>query len=480
MVIVDLNDKSFFYDVMSLAGEFFPGERVGEKPLDHVESKKDLILKVIVGKNNDISVVSGNIAESEEAQGFARREVKSAIKRALYRLLSKLTKKELPWGTLSGIRPVKLISSYLESGIDISSIEKILFDEYYISKEKAKKGLSIALLERELLERADLKRGYSLYIGIPFCPSVCLYCSFSSYPVKRYLDLTSKYVEALKKEIEEISEILKDHPLDTIYMGGGTPTALSENELSEIFDSLSKHFPLSKVKEITVEAGRPDSITNEKLSVLKAHDVSRISINPQTMNDRTLLLIGRAHSAQTVRKAFEMARAVGFSNINCDIIAGLPGENEEDYHHTAEEIRKLSPESLTVHCLARKRAARLTEEWNAYKDSSFNVTESALDIFEDASVSMGMKPYYLYRQKNIAGNLENTGYALKGRSCLYNVLIMEEKQPIIALGAGGVSKLLTEGKPKRLPNPKDPLLYIEGIGDIIRKKKEELEKTGWL
>ena len=479
MVVVDINDKSFFYDVMSLVLEFFPGEVVREKPVDHNENGSDLFINVSVLEKEALVSVKDHL-EREKTEGFARREVKSAVKRALYRILSEITQKKLPWGTLSGIRPVKLISSYLEKGLLSGSIEKLLFDEYYISKEKAEKGLLIASLESSLLERADLKSGCSLYIGIPFCPSVCLYCSFSSYPVKKYSSLTLSYVEALKREIEETAALLKDHPIDTIYFGGGTPTSLSEDELSVIFDALSKSFPLSGVKEITVEAGRPDSITKEKLNVLKKCGVTRISINPQTMNDRTLKLIGRNHSADTVKKAFGIARETGFSNINCDIIAGLPGENEEDYLYTAEEIKKLSPESLTVHCLARKRAARLTEEWDAYKDSSFNVTESALDIFEDASVSMGMKPYYLYRQKNIAGNLENTGYAVDGSFCLYNVLIMEEKQPIIALGAGGVSKLITGGKPMRLPNPKDPLLYIEGIEDIIRKKKEGLVHTGWL
>ncbi|MBQ3902558.1 MAG: coproporphyrinogen dehydrogenase HemZ [Lachnospiraceae bacterium] len=463
MVVIDLSDKSFFYDVMSLAGEFYPGETIREKTDDYEENEKDIIIKVP--------------SPDEKAK---RLENKNVIKRALYRDLSERTGKILPWGTLSGIRPVKLITSYLENGLSPEDTKKVLFDEYYISQEKAEKGISIAISESKLLKQADLKKGYSLYIGIPFCPSVCLYCSFSSYPVKRYSGVTKYYVTALKKEIEEMGLFLKDHPLDTIYIGGGTPTSLSGSELDEILCALSKSFPVSNVKEFTVEAGRPDSVTKEKLSVLKDHGVTRISINPQTMNDKTLKVIGRAHTADTVRSAFSLARDSGFSNINCDIIAGLPGEDTDDYHYTASEIKKLSPESLTVHSLARKRASRLTEEWEAFADSSFKGAESALLIFETLSKELSMEPYYLYRQKNIAGNLENTGYAVEGYSSLYNVLIMEEKQPIIALGAGGVSKLLTGGKPARLPNPKDPLLYIEGIEDIIRKKKEGLVSTGWL
>ena len=479
MVVVDLNDQSFFYDVMSLTGEFLPGEKIKEKPLTFEENSKDTLISVILSGNEAV-VSSKGLVEKENIEGFERREVKSGVKRAVYRILSKQTGRNLPWGTLSGIRPIKLISSYLEEGLSPETIENKLYREYYISEEKAKKGLEIACLEKELLESADLSRGYSIYIGIPFCPSVCLYCSFSSYPVKRYRNVTGSFVEALKKEIAATAELLKGHPLDTVYIGGGTPTALSEYELSDIFDALSNDFTLSGVKELTVEAGRPDSITKEKLSVLKKYGVSRISINPQTMNDETLKRIGRAHTADSVREAFELSRETGFTNINCDIIAGLPGEGEIEYQNTAKEIRKLSPESLTVHCLARKRASRLTEEWDEYKDSAFKVTESALSVFSDLSKELLMRPYYLYRQKNIAGNLENTGYSKEGASCLYNVLIMEEKQPIIALGAGGVSKLLTGKKPVRLSNPKDPLLYIEGIEDIIRKKKEGLVRTGWL
>lgn len=478
MVIIDISDKSFFYDAMSLSSEFFPGEKIMEKPSPYEEKEDGLFIKITAGREAIVS--SKGLTEKERASSPSRRDLKSAMKRALYRVLRALTQKDLPWGTLSGIRPVKLISSYLEEGLSKEAIEKILFSEYYISNEKAKKGISVSSLEKELLQKADLKHGFSLYIGIPFCPSVCLYCSFSSYPVKRYENNTGSYVKALENEIKAVSGLLKGHPLDSIYIGGGTPTALSEAELDLIFSALSKYFPLPGVKELTVEAGRPDSITAEKLKVLKDYPVSRISINPQTMNDRTLRLIGRAHSSGDVRKAFDLSRSNGFSNINCDIIAGLPGEGEEDYRYTAREIGKLSPESLTVHCLARKRASRLTSEWDSFQGSSFNVTADGIRVFEELSESMKMTPYYLYRQKNIAGNLENTGYALLNRTCLYNVLIMEEKQPIIALGAGGVSKLLTGGKPVRLPNPKDPLLYIEGIEDIIRKKKEGLEKTGWL
>ena len=463
MVIIDLDDKSFYYDVMSLAGEFYPGEVIRERSKDREESSSDIVIRV-----------------SSPKEVPPRLEKKNIIKRALYRDLSERTGKILPWGTLSGIRPVKLILSYLESGLSPEETKRVLSDEYYISPEKSEKGIAIALRERELLKEADLKRGYSLYIGIPFCPSVCLYCSFSSYPVKRYLGVTKQYVDALTKEIEEMGLYLKDHSLDTVYIGGGTPTSLSENELDQILSALSKSFPMQDVKEFTVEAGRPDSVTKEKLFVLKEYGVSRISINPQTMNDETLKLIGRAHSADTVKKAFSLARDSGFSNINCDIIAGLPREGEEEYRYTSKEIKKLSPESLTVHSLARKRASRLTEEWDVFADNSFKGADKALLIFEELSKELSMQPYYLYRQKNIAGNLENTGYAVEGRSSLYNVLIMEEKQPIIALGAGGVSKLLTGGKPDRLPNPKDPLLYIEGIEDIIRKKKEGLVHTGWL
>jgi oxygen-independent coproporphyrinogen-3 oxidase len=333
--------------------------------------------------------------------------------------------------------------------------------------------VDIARRERELLSRLHAGDGYSLYIGIPFCPTTCLYCSFTSYPIGLWKKRVAEYLTALEQEIDYVSRAFQGKILDTVYIGGGTPTTLEPEELERLLGYLQKSLDLSHVLEFTVEAGRADSITEEKLKVLKRFGVSRISVNPQTMNDKTLELIGRRHTTAQVREAFALARKAGFDNINMDLILGLPGENAGEVSYTIEEVKKLAPDSLTVHSLAIKRASRLNQWVEENGLETLCNTEETMEIAARGAREMGMVPYYLYRQKNMTGNLENVGYAREGRFGIYNILIMEEKQTIVACGAGTVTKrVYPDGRIERCDAVKDVGLYIEKIDEMIRRKQD--------
>lgn len=411
----------------------------------------------------------------EYAPGAGRPEIKNVLKQQLYQTLSGHLGKTLPWGTLTGIRPTKIPMGMLEEGWAEEEILADMERKYYISREKGKLSIDIAKRERELLSVLHYKDGYSLYIGIPFCPTTCLYCSFTSYPIGLWKKRVGEYLEALEKEMAYVAEVYRDKILDTVYIGGGTPTTLEPEELDRLLTSAGRYFDLSRVQEFTVEAGRADSITREKLQVLKRHKITRISVNPQTMKEETLRIIGRRHSVEQVRTAFWLAREEGFDNINMDIILGLPGETKEDVKYTAEEIRKLRPDSLTVHSLAVKRASGLNRWIEENGISALNNTDATMDIAAKAAKDMGMEPYYLYRQKNMSGNFENVGYALPGRYGVYNILINEEVQTIAALGAGSISKrVYPDGRIERTDNVKDVALYIERIEEMIERKKRLL------
>ncbi len=429
-------------------------------------------------------VIRRGLAEAEENLPFAvdrseRKEMKNRIKRRLYFLLMLETKKELPWGALTGIRPVKIPEEKLSLGWNDERILGFLEEDYLVGEKKRKLCLEIAKEERSLLGGLDAMKGYSLYVGIPFCPTTCLYCSFTSYPIGKWKGRLGEYLECLQKEFIMVREWAgKEKKLQTIYIGGGTPTSLPEKELKTLMEMVHRTFSTDSLKEFTVEAGRPDSLNQEKLRILKAYGTGRISINPQSMNQKTLDLIGRRHSVGQVKEVFYAARKEGFDNINMDIILGLPGEGEEEIRHTLDEVRALGPDSLTVHCLALKRAARLNVEKQQYTDypmASGEMLDELVDLAAERAGEMGMKPYYLYRQKNMAGNLENVGYACEGKACLYNIYMMEEKQTIVACGAGSVSKrVYPDGRIERSENVKDVAQYIERIGEMIERKKHLL------
>ena len=401
---------------------------------------------------------------------------RNQVKRLTYGLLSAYTNVTLPWGTLTGIRPTKLAMEMLEQGKGREEIVAHLTDKYLASEEKAGLCVDVADNERRVLAGLDYDHSYSLYVGIPFCPSICAYCSFSSYPLKVWQDQVDAYIDALIREIEACAGFFPDRYPVTIYMGGGTPTSLSPRQMDRLLSAIEKHFDLSKAREKTVEAGRPDSITPEKLKVIKDHGVDRISINPQSMNQETLDLIGRRHSTEDVIRAYGQAVAAGFDNINMDLIAGLPGETHVHMERTMEAVTRLNPASVTVHSLALKRAAFLNQNRELFPVAPADEVNRMIRISREGAAKIGARPYYLYRQKNIAGNLENVGYARYGCEGLYNILIMEEKQSILALGTGASSKFVLpsdEGvRIERVENVKSVKDYIERTDEMIRRKSD--------
>lgn len=403
---------------------------------------------------------------------------KNVIKKLFYQMLVGRTGHELPWGSLTGIRPTKIALSRLEDGWKEDDIRRFMKETYMTSDEKINLSVEIAAREKHLMEPINYDSGYSLYVGIPFCPTTCLYCSFTSYPISKWKGRTGLYLEALFKELEYTAEKMKGRPLDTIYFGGGTPISLPAEDIDAILCKLEQLFDTKNVLEFTVEAGRPDSITEEKLKVLASHGISRISINPQTMNQKTLDLIGRRHTVENVKEKFHMARELGFDNINMDLIMGLPGEDLDDVKHTLEEIGALKPDSLTVHSLAIKRAARLNMFKEEYADLKISNTPEMIALSEACARRMGMEPYYLYRQKNMAGNFENVGYSLPGKACLYNILIMEELATIVACGAGTTTKVVfpSENRRERCENVKEVEQYISRIDEMIGRKEKILNE----
>jgi len=469
MIEIRINKEEFKHDVYSLVRAFFPGEETPVYIEQHLPG-------IVVRFPNGQSLV---IEDSWSDRPESRKDKKSYMKRQLYQQLSEKTGKKLPWGTLTGIRPVKIPMVLLEAGIDEEEIASHMREHYYTSEEKIRLAIDIARRERHVLRDIDYKEGYSLYVGIPFCPSICLYCSFSSYAYKQYGHLADAYLEALFKDIDATAEIFAGRPLNSIYIGGGTPTTLTAEQMDRLLLKLSQTFSYGHMQEFTVEAGRPDSITRDKLEVLKKHNVTRISINPQSMQQKTLELIGRKHTVEETKEVFALARDVGFDNINMDLILGLPGETAEDVKDTMEQIRELSPESVTVHSLAIKRAARLNMEKENYAAVTADEMHKMMEVASSYAEKMDLKPYYLYRQKNMAGNYENVGYAKVDKAGIYNILIMEEKQTIAAVGAGASTKLVLHGENRleRVENVKSVEQYISRIDEMIARKREFFEKN---
>ena len=479
MLGILLNDPSYEQDIRELMMAFYPGETFAHE-------KQDEVRMYVEGVYNGagefcLRVLCDDRTEDErtfQLDYSNRLEAKTAIKRELYNMLSKRTGKELPWGTLTGIRPTKIALTRLYEGWTEDEIRKYMTDTYLTSREKIDLSVEIAEREKNLLSRVDYENGYSLYVGIPFCPTTCLYCSFTSFPIGAWRGKMHLYLEALFKELEYVAHQMKGKTLDTIYFGGGTPTALEAEELDAILTKIEETFDLSAVKEFTVEAGRPDSITEEKLRTLRAHGITRISINPQTMKQATLDLIGRRHTVEKVKEQFRLARELGFDNINMDLIIGLPEEDINDVRDTMEQIRELAPDSVTVHSLAIKRAARLNIFRERYAGLKIENTQEMIDLTASCARSMGLVPYYLYRQKNMAGNFENVGYAAPDKECIYNILIMEERQTIVACGAGTTTKVVfpKENRLERVENVKDVEQYISRIDEMIERKQKMLEK----
>lgn len=468
MISLLLEDMTFEQDIRELLMAFYPEEK-------YIYTNEDVFLSLFLSKKSieyHIKIKSeDNILEFSSPLRETKFDTKNDLKRNIYINLLKLGNKELPWGTLTGIRPTKIVMEMLENDMSLEDIKKHLKEVYLVSDKRIKLCTDTAKNEFNILKKIDYKNGYSLYIGIPFCPTRCLYCSFTSYSIAQWKKDTDTYVEALCKELLAVSKMYKGKKLQTIYMGGGTPTSLEGYQLSKILNVVKKNFDLSNLLELTVEAGRPDSITREKLEALKEVGVDRISINPQTMQQKTLDLIGRHHTIEDIFESYQLARDVGFENINMDFIIGLNGETLEDVIDSFTKVKSFAPESITIHSLALKRAARLNTE-NKREIMDNDLILSMINTATDTCADLGLEPYYLYRQKNMAGNLENIGFSKPGKECLYNILIMEEKQTIIACGAGTSSKIVFgDGRIERIENVKDPKLYIERLDEMIMRKE---------
>lgn len=537
-LVLDAGGTAFEQDIRDLCRAFYPGEEFEVHTpegvhLSEASQEEKNALRLAREKGAEHSVRTGNGAVKKGSrvltpEGIKNQEEirlsleidteelpltgerssdKTIIKRELYEILSSISGRELPWGSLTGIRPVSLASRRLSELSHktceelLPAVRRELSESYLIKGEKLELMLDIAVREQRLLKRIEertghsYKEGFSLYIGIPFCPSRCLYCSFTSNPIALWQDRLGDYFDCLRNEIRFTMNELCDRRgmyLQTIYIGGGTPTALDELWLERLMRLVEEEciaHPMTRLCEYTVEAGRPDSINRRKLQILKAAGVDRISINPQSFQQKTLDLIGRGHTVEQLTEAYGLARETGFDNINMDIILGLPGERLQELTGTLCEIVRRRPESLTVHSLAVKRAARLTLEkdyWrNIYraggdteiKSDGFTEMERMMKASEYAAGLLLLKPYYLYRQKNMAGNLENVGFAAEGRECLYNILMMEEKHTVVGCGAGCSTKLLTKDenggkRVERCDNGKDIRHYIENVGKAIERKRE--------
>lgn len=485
MILVQLNKDDYAYDIHSLVKAFYPSENVSVCTAPKVSTEPvqlfmqvdyrpgEISMQLQKPEHNSRLVLQETVFSVDDTN---RIQTKNRIKQHIYELLSAYTGKTLPWGTLTGIRPTKIAMTMLEQGKSPAQVADYMSQTYLTSPQKIDLSLEIAQRERELLHRLDAKEGYSLYIGIPFCPSTCLYCSFTSFPLAKWKGRIDHYLDALEQEIAFTVRQFAGRSPDCIYIGGGTPTTLSPRQMDRLLSVLEQSFDLSHLLEYTVEAGRPDSISREKLEVLQAHGISRISVNPQTMKPETLELIGRQHTVQQTVDSFYLAREMGFSNINMDLIMGLPQETLADVLKTLEVLQELAPDSITVHSLAVKRAARLQMCKEDYAGLKMVNTQEHLDAAADACASMGMNPYYMYRQKNMAGNFENVGYAKDGKAGIYNVLMMEEVQSIMALGAGSISKrVYPDGHIERCENVKDVASFIDRIDEMIERKRKLFE-----
>ena len=496
MIYIYINNKIKTYetDIRDLCMAFFPYQKLNflyedsinvDEIKDIKKDKSNILIDIYFDLNENINIKN-------------RYKIKNQLKRSLYQYLNKLTKKQLPWGALTGIRPVNIGTQILEfinygednksdtikqfkdyfndnklkQKIDKKPIIDYLKYEYLISDEKANLILDIAKYEVDILHKKntkDFKNGYSIYIGVPFCKSTCLYCSFTSFNIDKWSKYVDKYLDKLEFELKnKIKKLPKNKKLMTIYVGGGTPTSLSDEQFNRFLNIIHNNFDTKNIIEWTIEAGRPDTINEFKLKKMLEFGVNRISINPQTFNQKTLDLIGRKHTTYDIIDKFNLARSIGFKNINMDIILGLPNEKLEDVINTLVEVGKLNPDSLTVHSLALKRAARLNvekEDWQKQYLAGLAL-DGEIEKMNKCSAYLAslleLKPYYLYRQKNIAGNLENIGFAKKNKECLYNIFMMSERHSVYGFGCGASTKIV-----KYLKSGEKIVERIDGLKSVV-------------
>ncbi len=411
-----------------------------------------------------------NPCQPHTAPDVKSSEVEYALCRLLYETLQDMTGYTPPWGLLTGIRPVRRVIQLLDSGMTPEQASRHLQERFLISDEKMQLAMDTALIQQPILPHSAKEIG--LYISIPFCPTRCSYCSFVSHSMDSAMQLIPDYITYLCKEIGILGEIIRKYGLhvQSVYIGGGTPTSISAEQLRQVMEAIRTHIDIAGAREYTVEAGRADTITEDKLRVIKEMGATRISVNPQTLQDSVLEAIGRRHTAQQAIDAFLLARKLGFDDINMDLIAGLPTDTFEGFADTLERVMALDPDSITVHTLTLKRAADL---YSGSGEHHIAAVERMAELSAKALPENGYRPYYMYRQKNTVGNLENVGYAKEGKENLYNILIMDETQTILGAGCAASTKLVEpNGKITRVHNYKFPYEYISRFEKLMGKKDE--------
>ena len=482
-----LEGHEYRYAAEQIIFALFPGER--PEYTQECPKRDEVYTQIRLSEGKKFVTASANISVyGKTASGMSRvpndilsgklirdRECQKIIKLAVYKAAMKILPDSPPWGALTGIRPGTIFTKSLERGLSEKAALRRMEREYFVEPRRAEllKDTSRASLEiKSFLDPLDV----ALYVGIPFCPTRCAYCSFVSQSVEKSIKLITPFLDALFREIEATARVAKRLSLRPIavYFGGGTPTILSADELNALVNKVRQEFDLSHVREFCVEAGRPDTITKEKLVALHRCGIDRISINPQTMSDKVLQAIGRRHSAEDVRRAYAIAREVGGFDINMDLIAGLPADDPEIFESSLGKIMEMAPENVTVHTLALKRGTKITLEGTSRPDAE--AVSKMLNCAMEKLRGSGYKPYYLYRQKFMSGGFENVGWAKKDKNSLYNILIMEELCSILAMGGGASAKLVNAetGRIERIFNPKYPLEYIENIEKIISDKEKIL------
>ena len=483
-----LVNHSFRYELEKLIRIFLPFEKIEFS--DEAVREEPSAVTMIINANEascelyfNGTVFSEKLSIEENFEGYEK-ECELKLATALYDCFTKATGYTAQWGILTGVRPAKLFSRLCES---IGEENAICY-----FRDKLKVAYKKILLCRETVESErkivsiSSPESYSLYISIPFCPTRCAYCSFVSHSVDKAKSLIPAYIDRLCEEIRVTSKLadLNGLRLETVYIGGGTPTSIETTQLKKVLSAVCEYCDLSFLKEFTVEAGRPDTINKDNLSMLKAFPVTRISINPQSMNDSVLEKIGRHHTSDDTVKAFKLARQIGFDNINMDLIAGLPSDTADSFKNTVERVIELNPESVTVHSLSIKRSSNMTKNGDLPDKETGETASFMVDYTKEKLSQNGILPYYMYRQSKTVGNLENVGYAKKGYECLYNVYIMDETHTILSCGASAVTKLRQPygNYIERIFNFKYPYEYIDRFNELILRKNGVTafyDKYGW-
>ena len=459
------------YAVEQLQLALFPDNAQGEAVSALHRGNTWLTATAKITLDGKTATASRRIKAADETVRSRRRALQQSYYLAAKRLLPALP----AWGALAGVRPTKITTKHLLEGGTARSAEKLLKDVYYVTPERRKLAVDCSLATARAAGLLDA-RDVSLYVGIPFCPTRCAYCSFVSRTVGKRTELVEPYLQALLEEIRLTGQLMANtgRTVRTIYIGGGTPTTLSQEQMGRLLDAISAAFDLGRLIEFTVEGGRPDTLNAEKLQAIAAHGVDRMSINPQTMQDPVLKACGRPHKAADVLRAYQEAENAGFKAINMDLIAGLPQDSIDGFKASVDAVAALLPANITVHTLALKKDADLFQ-----RRENLPTAEDVTEMVAYATgklTALGYKPYYLYRQKYMSGSFENVGWSRDGLDCLYNIYMMEEVHTIVSVGGGSISKVnLPDGKLIRFPNPKFPEQYIEMLPSVLEKKKEMFE-----